>query len=193
MSTEPHNANASMPASAPAPGTDGYDCPGNYIASAPTTLKCAKCQRPLMVKDARSTPTGYVCPYFVKSRVATFYNAGVPAHVGVGAIALVAGIVCGWLLSLVAGIGFFALILITLVGPALGGGVAEIVRRAFKKTRGQYFWLVAAICVVIGALPFVGLPVVFGLLAGSLGSIWGLIPVLGLVMLVGAMIARMRI
>jgi len=63
-----------------------FACPGNYVAPQPSSLRCAKCGRPLDVKDARYTPTGYVCPYYVKARVATFYNAGFVHYLVVGAL-----------------------------------------------------------------------------------------------------------
>jgi uncharacterized YccA/Bax inhibitor family protein len=99
-----------MSTSNPAPSTPTAtfgDCPGNYVASLPTTLRCARCTRPLLVKDAKRTPTGYVCPYYVKARVATFYNANALHHVGVGVLALIGGIVAGLALQLIGTIGFW--------------------------------------------------------------------------------------
>jgi hypothetical protein len=185
-----------MSTSNPAPSTPTAtfgDCPGNYVASQPTTLRCARCTRPLLVKDAKRTPTGYVCPYYVKARVATFYNANALHHVGVGVLALIGGIVAGLALQLIGTIGFFSIVLMTLAAPAMGAGFAEVVRRIFGKTRGQYFWLVAVICLCIGSAPIVILPALLSLLSGSLGAIWALIPIAGLIIMCGTVIARMRI
>src|SRR6266545_2828027 len=79
MSTQTQQTQTNkVPADAQVPSSQfEFDCP--YQASGPTTLRCAKCNRPLMAKDARRTPTGYVCPYYIKARVATFYNAS-PEH-----------------------------------------------------------------------------------------------------------------
>src|SRR5512140_2821638 len=74
-----------------------FDCP--YVASGPTTLRCSKCNRPLMAKDAVRTPTGYVCPYYVKARVATFYNARPEHYVIVAIVALVLGGIAGFILN----------------------------------------------------------------------------------------------
>src|SRR5215831_11746301 len=87
-----------------------FNCP--YVASGETTLRCSKCNRPLMAKDAKRTPTGYVCPYYVKARVATFYNARVEHYVIVAAIALILGVVAGFILRFLGSIGFFAIILV---------------------------------------------------------------------------------
>jgi len=61
------------------------------------------------------------------------------------------------------------------------------------KNRGQYFWLTAAIAVVVGAAYFIILPPLLGLLGGRVNLIAALIPGIGLALLVSAMIARMRI
>jgi hypothetical protein len=164
-----------------------FNCP--YQASGETTLRCSKCGRPLMAKDARRTPTGYVCPYYVKARVATFYNATPIHYVIVAAISFVLGIVAGFALRLVGNIGFFAIILSLFAGPIIGGVVAEAIRRVMPRTRGQYFWLAAAVGLVVGAaIPL--LPLLFQILAGN---IFALIPLVGLGIAVSTLIARMRI
>ena len=171
-------------------------CEYGYRASGPTTLKCAKCVRPLMVKDAKQTPVGYVCPNYVKGRIAASYNAGPQHYVVAGVIALVLGIVAGFALSFVSQVGFFGFILMTFVGPAAGGIIAEAIRVPLKnmgKARGQYIWLVAAICVGVGAAPFLLLPALLSLLAGSLGIIGSLIGLYGLGVTIATLIARLRI
>lgn len=167
------------------------NCP--YQATGPTTLRCSKCNRPLMAKDARRTPTGYVCPYYVKARVATFYNASPVHYVIVALVALALGVAAGLGLSLLGRIGFFSIILTMFAGPALGGVVAEVIRRVLGRTRGQYFWLTAAIATVVGAAYFTVLPPLFLLLAGSPNALFALIPVLGLFLAVSTLIARMRV
>ena len=162
------------------------DCP--YQATGPTTLRCSKCNRPLMPKDARRTPTGYVCPYYIKARVATFYNAHPVHYVIVVAVALVLGAAAGFALRFVSSIGFFAIILAFFVGPVIGGIIAEAIRRVLGRTRGQYFWLAAAIAMVVGAAYFTLLPILF-----QADLIRGLISLLGLGLAVSALVARMRV
>lgn len=180
------------PASATPTTEAAFDCPGNYIAPTPTTLRCAKCNRLLAPKDAKRTPTGYVCPYFVKARVATFYSAKPQHYLIAVAIAFVLGIATGFVLSLAAGIGFFSIILTVFIGPAAGGLVAEAIRRANGKNRGQYTWLAASIAMVVGSAWFTILPPLVRLLAGSPSFLFALIPMLGIVLAVSALIARMR-
>ena len=170
-----------------------FDCPGNYVAGAPSLLRCAKCNRTLAVKDAVRTPTGYVCPLFVKARVATFYNA-TPIHTALLALLSVPiGALAGFLLSLVGGISFISLMLIGLLAPAAGGAIGELLRSVFKKTRGQYFWLAAAGGVSVGAAWFVLAPLLRGLASGNLNALWGFIPLFGLGLLLSTLIARMRV
>jgi hypothetical protein len=145
-----------------------------------------------MPKDAKRTPTGYVCPYYVKARVATFYNAQ-PIHYAIGgAVALVLGVVAGFVLRLVGNIGFFAIILSLFIGPIVGGVVAEAIRRVLGRTRGLYMWLVAAIGLGVGAAYFVILPPIVLLLGGSPSFLFALIPLLGLALAIGTLVARMR-
>ena len=184
MTTQDSSTGEVAPA---APPHYDYEC--QYVASGPTTLRCSKCNRPLMPKDAKRTPTGYVCPYYVKARVATFYNAGIEHYVLVAIVALVLGAISGFVLNFVGNIGFFALILVIFAGPAIGALVAEAIRRVLGHVRGMYFWLTAAIALVIGAV-FLLLPSIFQVLRGN---IFSLIPFLGLGLAVSALVARMRI
>jgi hypothetical protein len=190
MSTQPQTNPPAVPASAPAQPFE-LSCP--YVASGETLLRCSKCNRPLMAKDAVRTPTGYVCPYYVKARVATFYNASIEHYMMVAVVAVILGGIAGFALRLLGSIGFFAIILILFAGPAIGGLIAEAIRRVMGRTRGQYFWLTAAIAVVVGAAYFTVLPVLVGFLVLSPNALFALIPVVGLVLAVSTLVARMRI
>jgi hypothetical protein len=123
-----------------------------YRAGAPTRLKCAQCTRPLAVKDARHTPIGYVCPNFIKARTNRFYNAHAGHYAVVICLAFTAGMLLGLgLYLLAASLLFYGILLMTFVGPAAGGVVAEVVRRSVGKARGRRFWLAAASATGIGA------------------------------------------
>jgi hypothetical protein len=172
-------------------GFDVATCP--YVASGETSLRCAKCARPLMVKDAKRTPTGYVCPNFVRGRVATFYNAGPLHYVVTGVVGLLAGLGIGIALQLVSSVPFIGLWIMLIAGPAMGGVVADLIRRAVRKSRGQYTWLVAAITIAIGAAVFVLPPVLLGLTSGSIGALFALVPLIGLGLTISAVVARLRI
>lgn len=167
------------------------DC--SYVASGPTTLRCSKCNRPLMPKDARRTPTGYVCPYYIKARVATFYTAQPIHYVIAAAVSLALGAAGGFVLRLASSVGLFAIILTIFLGPALGGIAAEAVRRALQKTRGQYMWVVAPAALAVGAAYFTVLPPLLLALAGSPSFLYALIPLGGLALAVSTMAARLRV
>ncbi len=170
-------------------------CP--YVASGETTLRCAKCSRPLMLKDATRTPVGYVCPNYVRGRRARFFNAKPADYVVTGVVAFFGGMIGGFILSLVGGsiIGFLAAFF---GGPILGGGVAEVLRRALNKRRGEYTWLIAAVALIVGGLLLPLMPILLSLLAGSprfgLGNLIGLaVPGIGLALGAGTLVARLRI
>ena len=190
MSTDSQSQTQSQPVA------NNEPCEYGYLAGSPTTLRCAKCTRPLLVKDARQTPVGYVCPNYVKGRVSASYNAGPQHYVVAGVIALVMGVVAGFALSFISRVGLFGFLLMTFVGPAAGGIIAEAIRVPLKKmgkVRGQYIWLAAAICVGIGAAPFLLLPALFSLLNGSFAIIGNAIGLYGLTVAIATLIARLRI
>jgi hypothetical protein len=137
-----------------------------------------------------------VCPNFVRGRVATFYSAG-PAQYGVaGAVALLGGLVAGVALSLIGSIGFLALWIMFPAAPAIGGALAEVVRRAVGRKRGRYIWLVTVIASSLGAALVLLAPgllvAIFGRTAAFLSG-GGLIGLLGLFLMQGTVIYRLRI
>lgn len=150
-----------------------------------------------MVKDARQTPVGYVCPNYVKGRVSMAYNAGPQHYVVAALIALVLGAVAGFALRLVSNVGFIGFILMTFTAPIAGGIIAEAIRRTLKamgNARGQYIWLTAAICAGITGGIFLVLPALFALLGGSaFGLIGALIGVYGLSVTIATLVARLRV
>jgi tetratricopeptide (TPR) repeat protein len=153
-----------------------------YCANHPnveTMLRCNRCSKPICTRCAVQTPVGYRCKQCVGQQQAVFYSGGVVDYVIGGAIALVLGGVAAYLMTLL-GAWFFALIL----GPAVGIGIAELVRLAVRRRRSRYLWMVVAGGIVVGALPSLLL---------ALTSLWSLIALgLFLVLSVGATAARLR-
>jgi hypothetical protein len=80
------------------------------------------------------------------------------------------------------GAWFFALIL----GPAIGIGIAELVRLAVRRRRSKHLWLAASAGLLMGAVP--------GLLLSLAGlDLWRLLTLgLFLALSVGATAARLR-
>jgi hypothetical protein len=96
---------------------------------------------------------GLRCRECVKQQKANYYNAK-PADAAIGAIiALVMGALLGIPAYLLLGmIGFFSFIIAFVAGPAAGGLVAEVIRRALRKRRAQPLKWLAPVCYVIGVL-----------------------------------------
>ena len=112
-----------------------------------TYLRCNRCGEPICPKCAVQTPVGYRCRRCINAQQQVFYTDFRPVYYLVAtAVALPMSLVAGWL---VPSLGWYAIIL----GPLAGGGIAEVVRWAIRRRRGQYTWLVVCGCVILGALP----------------------------------------
>lgn len=159
-----------------------------------TYLRCNKCGQPICAKCAVLTPVGYRCRDCINTQQRVFYADFRPIYYLVAAaVALPLALVAGWLIP---SLTWYAIIL----GPLAGGGIAEVVRRAIGRRRGQYTWLVVCGCIIVGWL-FISLMPLF-LLIGSpvdptgyyvtswlTGLLWD---VVYLVAAVGAAYARLR-
>jgi tetratricopeptide (TPR) repeat protein len=153
-----------------------------YCANHPnveTMLRCNRCRKPICTRCAVQTPVGYRCRECVGAQQASFYTGGALDYVIGAVIAVVLGAIAAYLMTLL-GAWFFALIL----GPTIGIGIAELVRRAVGRRRSRYLWIVVAGGLIVGALPALLL---------ALNSLWALIALgLFLLLAVGAATARLR-
>lgn len=108
-----------------------------------TSLRCNRCEKPICVKCATLTPTGYRCKECVRGQQKVFDTAqsfDFP-------IAFLAAAVPAFLGSLVLPyIGFLSIF----VGPLVGGIAAELVRSAVRKRRSEALFVTAAIGAAIG-------------------------------------------
>jgi hypothetical protein len=166
----------------PPPDEAPLDDGALYCANHPnreTVLRCNRCSKPICTSCAVQTPVGYRCKECVGQQQAVYFTGGAVDYVIGGAIALVLGGVASYLMTLL-GAWFIALIL----GPAVGIGIAELVRLAVRRRRSRYLWLVVGGAMVVSALP---------VLLIALTSLWSLVA-LGLYLLlgVGAAVARLR-
>lgn len=166
----------------PRPGEVPLDDDLLFCANHPereTMLRCNRCGKPICTQCAVQTPVGYRCRQCVGAQQAAFYTGGPADYAIGGVIALVLGGIASYIVTIL-GAWFIALIL----GPTIGIGIAEAVRRAVRRRRSRYLWLVVAVCIVIASLP--------ALLVGF-GSLWRLVAYgLFLVLAVGAATARLR-
>jgi hypothetical protein len=160
------------------------DQPVLYCANHPsvaTMLRCNRCGKPICVRCAVRTPVGYRCRECIGQQQAVYYTGGPTDYLIGGLIALVLGGVAAFVMVLL-GAWFFAIIL----GPAIGIGIAEVVRLAVRRRRSKYLWLATGAGLVLAAVPALLLN-----LAGL--DLWRLLTLgLFLVLAVGAAAARLR-
>lgn len=123
-----------------------------------TALRCNRCDKPICIRCAVRTPVGYRCKACVGQQQAVFFTGKPVDYALAGVVSLVLGLIAGLLIAAL-GSWWFSLIL----GPVLGGAIAEAVRFVVRKRRSRYLWLATAAGLVVGALPVV-LIGLFGLL-----------------------------
>ena len=140
-----------------------------YCANHPgreTGLRCHRCDKPICYECAIKTPVGQICGDCYKSARAKYYN-GAPYDVPIGvAIAVVLGAVFGALAYLFLGFaGIFSFIIAIGAGPAAGGAVAEVIRRALQRRRAQGMKVAATVAFIVGLLAvgffLIGFPAMF--------------------------------
>lgn len=127
-----------------------------------TLLRCNKCGQPVCLKCVERTPVGYRCKTCLNAQRVGYYTA-TPLDYALtaflGAIASsIAGALAAWLSGLWLMMIFYA--------PAVATGIAEILRRAIGKRRGQYIALVACVVFIVGG--FLGA----GALFLFVGGVW---------------------
>jgi len=161
-----------------------------------TRLRCNKCGKPICTRCAVRTPVGYRCPSCVNDQQRVFYADFKPGYYAVAAlVALPLSLVAGWLLPR---LGWY----VVLLGPVVGGGIAEAARWAVRGRRGEYTWLVVCGSIVVGALPVITLSLL-SLLGAAASASRVLAPLAGgllrllwvgvyLLTAVGAAYARLR-
>jgi hypothetical protein len=137
--------------------------PKIYCANHPaveTSLRCNRCEKPICAKCAVLTPTGYRCPECIKEQQKIFdtsvwYDYPV-VFVIVAILSYLGSLIGGWVALR---FGFYIIILTLFAAPAIGGFIAEIVRRVTAKRRSKKLFIVAVIAAVVGCIP-VGLRLV---------------------------------
>jgi hypothetical protein len=108
-----------------------------------TSLRCNRCEKPICIKCAVLTPTGYRCRDCVRGQQKVFdtaQNFDFP-------VAFIVAAVPAFLGSLILPyIGFLTIF----VGPLLGGVIAELVRTAVRRRRSKPLFVTAAVGAAIG-------------------------------------------
>jgi len=119
-----------------------------------TVLRCNKCGKPICTECAIPTPVGYRCPECVRELQDKFYTASSTDIIKGAAVAFFGGIAIGFATLLtIMFLGrflFFGFLAAFFLGSALGGGVAELVRRAMGKRHARNFPIIGDIALLIG-------------------------------------------
>ena len=140
----------------------------------PTQLRCNRCGKPICSKCAVRTPVGYRCRECMREQQQVFETASTIDYPIAFAVSGFIAFFAVWLLTFLGIWGLF-------VAPAIGVGVAEIVRRAVRGHRAQALPTAAAAGAVLGALPFIlrgviefvlGLRGLQGIGWATLGLLW---------------------
>lgn len=108
-----------------------------------TLLRCNKCGRPICLDCAVQTPVGYRCKDCVRQQQAGFYNIRAWDYVAAAVVSPVLGFAGAILTGTVGWLTLF-------LAPVAGGFIAEAVRWAAQRRRGQYLWLVCSAGIALG-------------------------------------------
>jgi hypothetical protein len=164
------------------PTAAASEAPTLYCAYHPgreTLLRCNRCGQPMCTECAVLTEVGYRCKQCVRQQQDIYFNAHAADPVIAAVVSLVLGGLVGVLAYLFLGIlGFFSLILAFFIGPAVGGGIAEVVRRSVGRRRARFLNIVAVVALVLGILA--GIAIVIVPAAGSFSRALFLMPSLAI-------------
>ncbi len=127
-----------------------------YHPDRETQLRCNKCGKPICIDCAVRTPVGFRCKECVRELQDKFYDATTGDIIKGSIAAFVGGLLIGgatYLLALLlGGLGFFGFLAAFFMGPALGGAMAEMTRRAMNKRRARHFATISALALITGFL-----------------------------------------
>jgi len=130
----------------------------------PTTLRCNRCEKPICIKCAVLTPTGYRCRECVRGQKKVYETAqwmDYPLACGLAFILAFLG-------SFLAQAMYFLTIF---VAPIVGTIIAEVVRVVVHRRRSKRLFQAVAISAVLGSLPLPLLRLVGILLHASFRSV----------------------
>lgn len=185
---------AVFPPDEPTPvAEENYDLVCYRHADRQTSLRCYSCGRPICIECTHKTPVGYICPVCQREAEDVFFNAKSSDYLVAPAVALPLSLLAGFLVVQLGGRGgFFLFFIIFAVSGAIGSFIGRLAKRAIGQRRGRYLPHAVAGMVVLGALPFLLLPLL-GLLFGGVGNLLGLImPGIYLFVATGAAFYQMK-
>jgi len=129
--------------------------------SVETMLRCNRCEKPICVKCAVRTPTGYRCKECIRGQQKVFVTAEWIDYVLGFFVAGFLSTVASALVSLASGVaGLFAWFIIIMAAPTAGIAIAEALRFVTRRHRARSLFITLIVAVVLGAIPVV----IYGLL-----------------------------
>lgn len=136
-----------------------------------TTLRCNRCEKPICIKCAVLTPTGYRCKECVQGQQKLFDTAVWYDYV----LAIIIGTVLSYIGSrIIPVMSYFTILL----APVAGVIIAELIRAVTKRRRSKKLFLISAAATAFGSLPVIFLyliTTVANLSHGGIGILWHLL------------------
>jgi hypothetical protein len=136
-----------------------------------TSLRCNRCGKPICVRCAKSTPTGYRCTECIRGQQKSFETTLWYDYVSASTVSAILAFIGG---RFIPALGFFTIFL----APIAGVVIAEAVRFVVRRRRSQRLYLVTASAAGLGAILQLLLSVIPALLflsRGGLGLLWGVL------------------
>lgn len=136
-----------LPEDTAAPEVDAVTC---VCGSGRTTLlRCSKCGKPICPECSVRTPVGLRCKECAAVRKNPLYDLSALDYLKAGGVGLGLSVVAALVASGLGGFfGFFTLI----IGVAAGGLIADLMSRVIRYKRGVGMQILAAVCIILGAL-----------------------------------------
>jgi hypothetical protein len=136
-----------------------------------TSLRCNKCEKPICVKCAVLTPTGYRCKECVKGQQKIFETALWHDYL---LAFIIAGILSYVGSRIIPSMSYFTIFL----SPVAGVIIAEIVRAITKRRRSIKLYQLTTLATALGSLPVILLYILMifpNITQGGLGLLWNLL------------------
>lgn len=120
----------------------------NYVG-----LTCKECGKPIDIKTAIHTPTGYICKDCRNQRSKAFSTSKPLDFVVAAVLAFLFSAISAFLIQFVTSfIGYFRFIIIFAATPFIGKLLANLLRAATGKRRSNKLFIVATVATAIGAI-----------------------------------------
>jgi len=129
-----------------------------YCANHPdveTVLRCKKCEKPICVKCAVRTPTGYQCKECLRGQQKVFETSKSYDYItGFITAAILSGI-GSFVFTLIGFVGYFGFFIAFAAAPTIGVIIAETVRSVTGRRRSPNLYKVILAGIIVGAIPVI--------------------------------------